>query len=412
MPKAIEWRHLDFETLLGEGQAGHVWRARLKVQHRDLPVGTSVAVKRYKTWVLEEPGQLERIIRELELGRRISHPNLVRTLSLIRDPEGRPALVMLYYSGETLDNYLKTSREERRRIDVEFGFTTLGGLAAAVAAIHKADAIHRDVKPANIILSSTGPILMDLGVISSKNFPEQTTSGAFLGTIRYAAPEYLFGETYDSSIDLYALGAITYELFLNKPFPSDETQWARLIVAKSDADIEVDYARIRKQCGVGVAELINYVLGHTLTTPSDRLIKLDALAEAMVGRIWEQPWQIVSHQLVGGEPRVKYLGDWNKLKTTTTSPKTAIEILKRQLPKHDLLCLHKLLDHHYFNFSKVERPWRQYERGGDPFTDRDLGNIKKSLLDNGAIRFTGTDGMDEFYELHESVVAAYRLGYL
>jgi hypothetical protein len=56
--------------------------------------------------------------------------------------------------------------------------------------------------------------------------------------------------------------------------------------------------------------------------------------------------------------------------------------------------------------------WRQYEGGGDPFTDRDIGKLKKSLLDTGAIRFTGTDGMDEFYELHESVIAAYALGYL
>jgi hypothetical protein len=54
-------------------------------------IGSPVAVKCYKSWVLEEPGQYERIIRELESGRRIQHPNLVKTLSIIKDPDGKPA---------------------------------------------------------------------------------------------------------------------------------------------------------------------------------------------------------------------------------------------------------------------------------------------------------------------------------
>ena len=100
--KSLGWSSLELLNVIGSGQAGVVWRAKLKHAYQDLPLHSLVAVKVYKQWVLEEPGQFERIVRELELGRRVEHPNVVRTISIVADPSGRPALVMPYYEGESL----------------------------------------------------------------------------------------------------------------------------------------------------------------------------------------------------------------------------------------------------------------------------------------------------------------------
>jgi serine/threonine protein kinase len=73
---------------------------------------------------------------------------------------------------------------------------------------------------------------MDFGVVQTDRFPEQTTSGQFLGTIRYGAPEYLFGEASTTLVDVFAFGAIAYELFFGDVFLGREQHWARLIARK------------------------------------------------------------------------------------------------------------------------------------------------------------------------------------
>lgn len=288
MTKAIQWSDLELIKVLGEGQAGKVWLAKLNCQYKDFSIGSSVAVKCYKNWVLEKPGQYERIFRELGLGRKIQHPNLVKTLSIIVDPDGKPVLVMAYYAGETLESYLEKFRRKKdsidldklkealasgetlgsylddvwrkeNHIDLDFAFKIVGELASAISAIHQAGAIHRDIKPANIILSDRRPVLMDFGVITSKDFPEQTTSGEFLGTIRYAAPEYLFDGNYSPNIDVYSLGIIAFELFGEEQFLSEEAQWARLVVKKREAhDIRLNYPALQRRYGMNAAEFIKF----------------------------------------------------------------------------------------------------------------------------------------------------------
>jgi len=110
MRSALRWSDLEIEKELGAGHAGVVLRARLRRPAAGLQVGDDVAVKRYKSWVLEEPGQFERIFRELETGRKITHSNLVRTLGVVADDLGRPALVMKHYDGEPLQAFLQRHR--------------------------------------------------------------------------------------------------------------------------------------------------------------------------------------------------------------------------------------------------------------------------------------------------------------
>jgi eukaryotic-like serine/threonine-protein kinase len=101
----------------------------------------------------------------LKAGSAIENANLVRTVGLASMDDGLPALVMQYYEGETLEGYLKSRRTPRQPTAFKFAFHVIGAIAAsALAALHEQGIIHRDVKPANIVIEKTGiPILMDLG---------------------------------------------------------------------------------------------------------------------------------------------------------------------------------------------------------------------------------------------------------
>lgn len=399
MTKAIDWSDLELVRILGEGQAGKVWLANLKRQFKEFPANTPIAVKCYKNWVLDEAGQFERIIRELEVGRRLQHPNLVKMITIIRDPEGKPALVMNYYSGQILEDYLEEKRRQNLYIDLDIAFKIIGDLASVINAIHRAGAIHRDVKPANIILTDTGAVLMDLGVISSKDFPEQTTSGSFLGTIRYAAPEYLFGENYDSRIDVYALGAIAYELLESKRFLGEETQWARLIIKKGSQSIPFGYQSLQHRYGLNTTEFIRYIYERTLTKAEGRMIDITPLLGAINNGLWKRPFYIVNGKFIKGEPRVAYLGKLNEEMKAPLSQ--VVQDLRTKLRKQDRAFLRQLLDQKYHSFYN------------SPFWEFMFGRHIERLKEVGClIDIEGIAGSDRAYRLHDSIIAAYRYGYL
>jgi len=407
MAVAIQWRDLELVKALGEGQAGVVWLATLKKSFKDLPRGSSVAVKTYKSWVLEEKGQFERIIRELEIGRRVSHPNLVKTYSVIRDDSGNPALIMAYYNGETLDKYLQGLRNGKKSPDMEVAFRFIGGLASALGALHDAGVIHRDVKPANIILDNGKPILMDLGVVRSRDFPEQTTTGAFLGTIRYAAPEYLFGDEYDSRIDIYSVGAVAYELFVGEIFLSKEKQWARLILEKDNRygreSVNVDYSTIQSRFGVKAAEFIRFLLEHTLSSDlKKRTINLEFLVEAIKAQLWNEPFFVRKHQLVLGEPEIPFL---NKSDNSNVSPKAVADFLRTKLSDKDIELLHELLDRCYFH----EGDLRDSDAEG---LETKISASYSRLVEAGAIVSHWDPLMGGSNSMHPSAKAAYRYGYI
>ena len=236
MRRGLKWTDLELLDQLGTGHAGVVRRAKLRRPFLEFAKGELVAIKQYKMWVLEEPGQLERILREVETGRKVNHPHLVRTISIIFDDQNRPALVMKHYEGETLEQKLDGLRARNEQIELAFVLQAIEALAGAIDTLHQAGVVHRDVKPSNIMITPEGPILMDLGVISSRDFPEQTTTDSFLGTIRYADPLYLMGDPYEPKNDVYSLGAVISELISGKVFFGKYKNWARLIVERSEAD--------------------------------------------------------------------------------------------------------------------------------------------------------------------------------
>lgn len=283
---ALSWQDLELGNAIGAGQSAVVIQARLRRPILGLPEGSVVAVKRYKQWVLEQPGQLERIFREFDTGRTVRHESLVLILGVVMDDGGRPALVMRYYDGPTLEDVLGKSRSDESPLPIGDGLQILRGLASAIDALHQNSVIHRDIKPANVIVTSAGPVLADIGVIRSDNWPEHTTAGMFLGTIRYAAPEYLFGEAYDHRVDLFSFGAIAYEVLVGRQFFERQQNWARLIAAKVTTYPMVTRS---KRLGRSVSKARSFVealLEHTCCPADRRDLNLASFVHAVDHEWW------------------------------------------------------------------------------------------------------------------------------
>ena len=172
----------------------------------DTTLGRLVALKRVHASA--DPRGRSRVRREALVGASLSHPNLVSIYDVLGDADGDHVIVMEYVEGETLRDALR----DRPGLPVADVLRIVDGVAAALDAIHQRGIVHRDVKPANILLGSNGAIkLADLGIASAIDRTRITTDGAVLGTFSYMAPEQLGGESPTRAVDIYALTAVAFE---------------------------------------------------------------------------------------------------------------------------------------------------------------------------------------------------------
>ena len=165
-----------------------------------------VAVKRLHTASHDELDS-RRFQREAKLGASLSHPNLVSIFDTEEDEES-VLLVMEYVEGETLADLLARGPVEPARA-VEI----VHAVAAALDHAHANGIVHRDVKPANVLLGKDGSVkLADLGIAKAVERTEITGTGTVLGTPAYMAPEQLEGRKLSSAVDVYALATLAYEM--------------------------------------------------------------------------------------------------------------------------------------------------------------------------------------------------------
>jgi serine/threonine protein kinase len=397
MTSTLKWADMDLVRELGQGQAGSVWLATLKRPFRCLNEGDHVAVKIFRRWVFEQPGQYDRIMREIQTGSSIEHPNLVRTFSLIAGPEDLPVLVMRYYAGQTLEDYLKTHRAVGTLPVLDDAFQIIGGLASALAALHDRDVVHRDVKPSNVILSNGIAVLMDLGVVAVESMAEATTTTEFLGTIRYAAPEYLFGTSFDKALDIYSLGTIAYELFSGRQFFGKENHWARLITARSTQRVDwktEDSLRLIRNGGTSYAGAALYIMQKALAPLASRKLDLRNLADAILTTFWKQPYGISREGITVGEPMMDAPWGWDSSGIKMSVSQVAIDVKARLSP----VALGEL----------VKQLNEELLEPGVFVMD---GGLYDEMVTAGIIRCFEVDGEPTIF-FHPSVKAAWRCGYL
>ncbi|MFG2590893.1 serine/threonine-protein kinase [Streptomyces sp. NPDC048438] len=190
--------------VLGRGGMGKVWRAQDEVLHR------TVAVKELTAglYVAEADRAVlhARTQKEARAAARITHPGVV-TVHDVLEYDNRPWIVMQYVDGPSLADATKESGEVEPREAARIGLHVLSALRAA----HGAGVLHRDVKPANVLLARDGQVLLtDFGIAAIEGDSTITRTGELVGSIDYLAPERVRGGDPGPASDLWSLGATLY----------------------------------------------------------------------------------------------------------------------------------------------------------------------------------------------------------
>jgi CheY-like chemotaxis protein len=199
------------ERVLGRGATATVYLGRHVVL--DLPVAVKVLRLTDVGW---DRVELERFLRGARAAARIQHPNVVPVIHAGYD-ESICFLVQQYVEGVSLSRRL----DREGKLAPPAARNAMADVAAGLAAAHRLDIIHRDVKPGNIILTASGrAMLTDFGLARSPADTSALTGSDLVGTPFYMSPEQCKGETLDGRSDLYSLGATAYHALAGRPpFP-------------------------------------------------------------------------------------------------------------------------------------------------------------------------------------------------
>jgi eukaryotic-like serine/threonine-protein kinase len=191
---------------------GHGAMATVDLAH-DVELDRPVALKRLAENLARDEELRRRFLREPRLAARLAHPNVVRVFDVGED-DGRPFIAMEYVEGETLADRIARRGRLPAAEAAALGVQMCAGLAAA----HAAGLVHRDVKPQNLLLGTDGTLkLGDFGIAAGHEGTKLTLAGTVLGTAGYLAPEQARGEQVTAAADIYAVGAVLYELLAGEP---------------------------------------------------------------------------------------------------------------------------------------------------------------------------------------------------
>ena len=237
---------------LGAGAFGEVYRAR------DTVLGREVAIKRIRLDAFAEPSQLEevnkRFLREAQVASQLRHPNVVITHDIVSAPT-MSFIVMELVTGQTLAKLLQS----KARLSLSETIDLLSQVAAALDYAHQNHVVHRDVKPANIMIEPSGQVkVMDFGIAKLDSGQNLTATGNIVGTPNYMSPEQARGEKVDGRSDLFSLGCILYECLSGEKAFKGDSITAVLLKVLSEEPKPVDFA------GIGLPVALGPVLKRAL----------------------------------------------------------------------------------------------------------------------------------------------------
>ncbi|MFD9950172.1 serine/threonine-protein kinase [Nonomuraea sp. NPDC059023] len=266
------------ENIVGKGGMAVVYLAL------DPRLSRRVALKILNPILSVDDRFRQRFILESRTVASIEHPNIIPIYEANADPSGVLYIAMRYVDGSDLRRLIY----DRGPLPVAQVNTVLAQVAAALDAAHAHDLIHRDVKPANILLAADHVYLTDFGITKHRtSISGLTQTDQFIGTPRYMSPEQINKETVDGRCDQYALACVAYEALAGRlPFQRDNDialLWAHLAEqpaplsqVRPDLPLEVDGVMMRAlakapeqrypSCTAFVAALRDAISGHVSET--------------------------------------------------------------------------------------------------------------------------------------------------
>jgi serine/threonine-protein kinase len=194
---------------LGQGGMGRVYKAQ------DCELGEPVAIKMLLGQPDDGSVDAERLMREVQICRRITHPNVVRVFDLGRH-DGWIFIIMELLEGQVLADLI----DPNNLPPIGRVKTILTEIASGLEEAHALGVVHRDLKPENVILTATRLKILDFGIARMSGFDKRLTQAGFaLGSPLYMSPEQIQGLSMDSRSDLYSLGVLAFALIAgHEPF--------------------------------------------------------------------------------------------------------------------------------------------------------------------------------------------------
>ncbi|MBI2169188.1 MAG: protein kinase [Actinobacteria bacterium] len=256
---------------IARGGMGEVWRAH--DDHMERPV----AIKVLRPDLEADPATVERFGREARLASLVTHPNVAAVLDIIGEP---PAIVFELVEGETLAERLRWGP-----LPLPDALRCADDLLAALEATHAAGIVHRDITPANVLLTADGRAkVADFGIARDDDAARLTDTGTVVGTASYLSPEQLEDRPPDPASDQYAAGLVIYEaLSARRPFEAANPAASALSRLTSPP---TPLQALAPAVPDAVAAVVMRALARF---PGDRHASVRAMREALVAAVAGEP---------------------------------------------------------------------------------------------------------------------------
>jgi serine/threonine protein kinase len=288
-----EFAGYRIQRLIGRGGMSVVYRAE------SARMGRVVALKVLASELAQDDGFRERFVRESKLAASLDHPNIVPIYDA-GDAGGLLYIAMRYVTGG-----LKALLEHKGRLTVERTASVIAQIASALDAAHELGLVHRDVKPANVLISFGAGVedqdhiyLADFGLMKhARSVGGLTGTGQFVGTLDYMSPEQIQGMPVDRRTDVYALGCILYECLTGAvPFDRDSdaaVMWAHL---------KEEPPSVRERSRAAPSAIDSVISTALSKSPDDRFPTCKALVAALRSEMSGETRTARSRATTGGAP--------------------------------------------------------------------------------------------------------------
>ena len=315
---------------LGRGAMGEVYKAR------DPLIGRMVALKVITSGLAGKPELLERFYQEARSAGALQHPNIVTVYELGKEGD-LPFIAMEYLGGDSLEKII--ARQAPMPLAQKVGYVVQ--ICRALEYAHKHGVVHRDVKPANIMLNSEGQVkVVDFGIARLVD-ASKTQTGTLIGTLGYMSPQQLRGEHADERSDIWAVGVLFFELLAcQRPFQGDNPAALMMsIISKEPPAL----AELAPDCTSDVEAIVSRML------QKDALARYQSMDEALLDldSVWKRLQQARVSDLVQESQRLFEANDLKRAQellrealhadSSRWEAKTLLETVSRELRRQQLL---------------------------------------------------------------------------